>query len=77
MLVTTDAMLVTRDNARFLRTGKDAHYLWPVLGNQLGLYAALDVLDWENTPVRTFSGIGEQALGLQPDPGIHPVTPGR
>jgi len=51
VLVTTDAMQVTRDNALFLRTGKDAHYLWPILGNQPGLYAALDALDWENTPV--------------------------
>jgi predicted transposase YbfD/YdcC len=51
VLVTTDAMQATRDNARFLRTGKDAHYLWPILGNQPSLYAALDALDWENTPV--------------------------
>ncbi len=29
--------------------GKHAHYLVPVLGNQPGLYAALDALDWENT----------------------------
>ena len=50
-LVTADAMQTTRDNARFLREVKDAHYLWPVLGNQPGLYAALDALPWEDTPV--------------------------
>ena len=51
VLVTADAMQTTRDNARFLREVKQAHYLWPVLGNQPGAYAALDALDWENTPV--------------------------
>ncbi len=51
VLVTADAMQTTRDNARFLREVKGAHYLWPVLGNQPGLYAALDALDWDNTPV--------------------------
>jgi predicted transposase YbfD/YdcC len=51
VLVTADAMQTTRDNARFLREVKHAHFLWPVLGNQPGLYAALDALDWENTPV--------------------------
>jgi predicted transposase YbfD/YdcC len=51
VLVTTDAMQTTRGNARFLREVKQAHYLWPVLGNQPNLYAALDALAWENTPV--------------------------
>jgi predicted transposase YbfD/YdcC len=51
ILVTAGAMQTTRDNARFLREVKHAHFLWPVLGNQPGLYAALDALDWENTPV--------------------------
>ena len=51
VLVTADAMQTTRDNARFLRKVKNAHYLVPALGNQPGLYAALDALDWENTPV--------------------------
>jgi predicted transposase YbfD/YdcC len=51
VLVTADAMQTTRDNARFVREVKQAHFLWPVLGNQPGLYAALDALDWENTPV--------------------------
>jgi hypothetical protein len=44
-------MQTTRDNARFLRGEKNAHYLVPVLGNQPSLYATLDALDWENTPV--------------------------
>jgi predicted transposase YbfD/YdcC len=51
VLITADAMQTTRENARFLREDKHAHYLLPVLGNQPGLYAQLDALDWENTPV--------------------------
>jgi predicted transposase YbfD/YdcC len=51
VLVSADAMQTTRDNARFLRQVKHAHYLLPVLGNQPALYAALDALPWENTPV--------------------------
>lgn len=51
VLVTADAMQTTRDNARFLREVKNAHHLLPVLGNQPGLSAALDALDWENTPI--------------------------
>jgi predicted transposase YbfD/YdcC len=51
VLVTADAMQTTRDNARWLTDDKHAQYLWPVLGNQPSLYAALDALDWENTPV--------------------------
>ena len=34
-----------------LAEDKHAHYLLPALGSQPGLYAALDALDWENTPV--------------------------
>jgi predicted transposase YbfD/YdcC len=49
--VTTDAMQTTRDNARFLVEDKQAHYLLPVLGNQPTLNAALDALDWQETPV--------------------------
>jgi predicted transposase YbfD/YdcC len=50
-LITSDAMQATRDNARFLRTAKSAHYLWPILGNQPGLNAALNALPWNDTPV--------------------------
>jgi predicted transposase YbfD/YdcC len=51
VVVTSDAMQTTRDNARFLRAVKHAHYLWPVLGNQPGLNAALNALPWETVPV--------------------------
>ena len=44
-------MQATRDNARYAREVKHAHFLWPVLGNQPGMYAALNALDWENTSV--------------------------
>jgi predicted transposase YbfD/YdcC len=50
VLITADAMQTTRDNAAFLRK-KNAHYLWPVLGNQPGLREQLDALPWETTPV--------------------------
>jgi hypothetical protein len=49
-------MQANRDNSLFLRKGKDAHYLWPVLGNQPGLNAQLNALDWENTPVAAATG---------------------
>ena len=51
VLVTADAMQTTRDNALFLRKAKNAHYLWPVLGNQPGLNAQLNALPWETAPV--------------------------
>jgi predicted transposase YbfD/YdcC len=51
VLITADAMQTTRDNAAFLRKEKNAHYLWPVLGNQPGLREQLDALPWETTPV--------------------------
>jgi predicted transposase YbfD/YdcC len=50
-VVTADAMQANRDNAGFLRNVKDAHYLWPILGNQPNLNAELGTLPWENTPV--------------------------
>jgi predicted transposase YbfD/YdcC len=50
-VVTTDAMQANRDNARFVRQVKRAHFLWPVLGNQPNLNAALNALPWEDTPV--------------------------
>jgi predicted transposase YbfD/YdcC len=51
VVVTSDAMQANRDNSLFLRAVKNAHYLWPVLGNQPNLNAELNTLDWENTPV--------------------------
>jgi len=50
-VITADAMQTQREHARWLIEDKHAHYLLPALGNQPGLYAALDGLDWENTPV--------------------------
>jgi predicted transposase YbfD/YdcC len=50
VLITSDAMQANRDNARFLRGVKHAHFLWPVLGNQPGLNAQLNALPWETTP---------------------------
>ena len=51
VLVTSDAMQATRDNAFFLRKAKKAHYLWPILGNQPNLNAQLNALPWETTPI--------------------------
>ncbi len=51
VLITADAMQTTRDNARFLREVKHAHFLWPVPGNQPNLNAQLNALPWETTPV--------------------------
>ena len=50
-VITSDAMQANRDNALFLRKVKDAHWLWPILGNQPNLNAQLNALGWENTPV--------------------------
>jgi predicted transposase YbfD/YdcC len=50
VLITSDAMQATRDNARWLRKAKGAHYLWPVLGNQPNLSRALNALPWQDTP---------------------------
>ena len=51
VLITADAMQATRDNARFLREVKHAHFLWPVLGNQPKLQEQLNALPWETAPV--------------------------
>ena len=51
VLITADAMQANRDNALFLREAKNAHYLWPILGNQPGLNAQLNALPWETAPV--------------------------
>jgi hypothetical protein len=44
-------MQANRDNSLFLRKVKQAHWLWPILGNQPNLNAELDALPWENTTV--------------------------
>ncbi|MGH3403554.1 MAG: ISAs1 family transposase [Streptosporangiaceae bacterium] len=51
VLVTSDAMQANRDNARFLREVKGAHYLWPILGNQPTLNETLNALPWQDAPV--------------------------
>ena len=50
-VVTADAMQANRDNSVFLRKVKNAHYLWPVLGNQPKLSETLNALPWQDTPV--------------------------
>jgi predicted transposase YbfD/YdcC len=50
-VVTSDAMQANRDNARFLRKAKKAHYLWPALGNQPTLSESLNALAWTGVPV--------------------------
>jgi len=49
--ITADAMQTQREHARWLTADKKAHYLFPALGNQPGLYQRLDQMDWEHTPV--------------------------
>ena len=74
-VVTSDAMQANRDNAAFLRTVKNAHYLWPVLGNQPTLNAALNALPWEDTPVAaatseiTRGRIETRTIRVLPAPG--------
>jgi predicted transposase YbfD/YdcC len=51
VVITADAMQTQREHARWLTEDKDAYWLVPVLGNQPGLYARLDALPWEGTPV--------------------------
>ncbi|HTQ91980.1 MAG TPA: ISAs1 family transposase, partial [Streptosporangiaceae bacterium] len=50
-VVTSDAMQANRDNALFLRKVKNAHYLWPILGNQPTLNETLNALPWQDAPV--------------------------
>ena len=51
VVVTSDAMQANRENALYLRKARNAHYLWPVLGNQPSLSETLNALPWETTPV--------------------------
>ena len=51
VVITADAMQTQREHARWLVQDKNAHYLLPALGNQPGLFAALDALPWEEVPV--------------------------
>jgi predicted transposase YbfD/YdcC len=49
-IVTADALHTQRSHACYLHE-RGAFYLFPVKANQPGLFAAIDRLDWENTPV--------------------------
>ncbi|MCA1675509.1 MAG: ISAs1 family transposase, partial [Actinobacteria bacterium] len=51
VLVTADAIQTQRTHARWLVEDKNAHYLFPVLGNQPGLYARLNALPWTDVPI--------------------------
>lgn len=55
VVVTADAMQTQRGHARFLRQVKGAHFVFPVLENQPGLFAQLDGLDWKQVPVSAWS----------------------
>ena len=51
-LVTADALHVQKETARYLVEDKKADYLFTaVKDNQPGVFAAIDALDWANTPV--------------------------
>ena len=51
-LVTADALHMQKETARYIVEDKGADYLFTaVKDNQPSLFAALDALDWENTPV--------------------------
>jgi predicted transposase YbfD/YdcC len=51
VLITADAIQTQRTHARWLVEDKTAPYLFPVLGNQPGLYARLDALPWTEIPI--------------------------
>lgn len=51
VVITADAMQTQRANARFLRERKDAHFIFPVLGNQPVLFDRLDNLAWAEVPI--------------------------
>src|SRR5208283_113272 len=74
-VVTSDAMQANRDNALFLRTVKNAHYLWPILGNQPTLNETLNALPWQDAPVAaatreiTRGRIETRTLRVLPCPG--------
>ena len=63
------------DNALFLRTVKNAHYLWPILGNQPTLNQTLNALPWQDAPVAaatceiTRGRIETRTLRVLPCPG--------
>jgi hypothetical protein len=50
IVVTGDAMHTQRKHARYLHKRK-AHYVFPVAGNQPGLFDQLDALAWAKIPI--------------------------
>jgi predicted transposase YbfD/YdcC len=50
IVVTGDAMHTQRKHARYLHK-RQAHYVFPVLGNQPGLFDQLDALAWTKIPI--------------------------
>jgi predicted transposase YbfD/YdcC len=50
-VISADGLHTQTSNAIFLRQGKDAHFVFQVLGNQPNLFAQLDRLDWAAVPV--------------------------
>jgi predicted transposase YbfD/YdcC len=50
MLITADCLHTQRKHARYLH-GRDADFVFCVKDNQPGLFAALDVLPWPDTPI--------------------------
>ena len=71
-------MQANRDNSLYLRKAKGAHWLWPVLGNQPNLNAALNALPWETRPSPPRPA-RSAAAGSRPAPSAscpHPPAPG-
>jgi predicted transposase YbfD/YdcC len=54
-VVSADAMQTQRKHARWLREQKKAHFVFPVLDNQPGLFDRLDALAWADVPVTAWS----------------------
>jgi predicted transposase YbfD/YdcC len=50
LVVTGDAMHCQRKHTAYLRS-RGAHYVFPVAGNQPGLFDQLDVLPWKDVPI--------------------------
>lgn len=51
VVFTADALHTQRAHATYLRQDKGWHFILPVAENQPTLFAQLDALDWENTPI--------------------------
>ncbi|MGH3280788.1 MAG: ISAs1 family transposase, partial [Trebonia sp.] len=51
VVITSGAMQAQRGHARWLIAGKNAHYMFPILGNQPGTYQQPGTLAWGNAPV--------------------------